>query len=186
MKKLVCFILIFAFLSGLGLYAEQTKTEKQEETKTAKTACLKVIGGYWYAYMDFNGPYPLINEKVKVFREEFKKQGLKKTGSIFITFYNSPKKYKGDELNWAISIPVDKDADVKEPMKKKYLEPVESAYIEHKDDPKKIWDSFHKVEGFMEENNYDTLWPAYEVYNKNPATIEVIHPVIKKDKVKKK
>lgn len=187
MRKLIIVIFIAVLLSGLGMAFQETKTETpQEETKTAKTACLKEIGGYWYAYWDFNGSYDLIREKAKLFKDEFTKQGLKETGSFFVTFYNCPKIYQGDELQWAISVPVDKDAVVKDPIKKRYLTPVKAAYIEHKDDPGKIWDSFYKVEGFMEENGYDTDWPAYEIYNRNPSSIEVIHPVKKMEKKENK
>ena len=186
MKKLIIVIFIVVCLSGLGLAFQETKTEKpQEETKTAKTACLKEIGGYWYAYWNFNGSYDLIREKAVLFKEEFTKQGLTATGPYFVTFYNSPKIYQGDDLKWAISVPIDKDAVVKDPIKKRYLTPVKAAYIEHKDDPSKIWDSFYKVEDFMEANDYDTDWPAYEIYNRNPTSIEVIHPVKKMEKKNK-
>jgi effector-binding domain-containing protein len=169
MKKVIFTIFVLTFLAGLSLYSTEQKTVNEVEVKK--------IGGYWYAYMDFNGPYSLLGEKSKVFQEEFGKQGLKAAGPIFITFYNPPSVYKGYDLKWAVCFSVDKDVKPKEPIKKKFLTPIKSVVLMHTGPGDKIWDSFDKVQDYIKDHKFEKAWPAYEIYHKNPPGIEIIHPV---------
>lgn len=175
MKKVVLMMCFILFLSGLGLFL----VPQPEEDWERRPVELKDFGGFYYAYMDFNGPYSLLTEKKKVFKEEFAKQGIKATGPLFITFYNPPSIYKGDELRWAPSYPVDKSTKVKAPLKKRQAEKVKAVILLHLGPWKEIKESFDRVQNYIKEHKYEKLWPAYEIYHQDPFAIEVIHPVKK-------
>ncbi|MCP5109166.1 MAG: hypothetical protein GY950_37645 [bacterium] len=174
MKKVIFLFFILALLVTLGLNSEEKKSE--EKKRVENTVEVKKFGGYWYAYMDFNGNYSLIGKRQKKFVKNFKKQGLKQTGPFFITFYNPPSVYSGKDLKWALCYPIDKDTEVKKPLGKKFIEPIKSVIILHTKPREKIWDSFNAVQDYIKEKKFEKAWPAYEIYHRDNG-IEVIHPV---------
>lgn len=175
MKKLILVGTIFTMVvfSGLPLLSDLPVFAPTEEPE------VKEFGGFWYAYLDFNGPYTLLEEKSEAFKKEFKKQGLTTNGSLFITFYNPPSVYKGDQLKWATCYAVDKDTAVKPPIKKIKCKKVSSVIYIHTGPFEKIWDSFNKVQDYIKEHKYDKVWPAYEIYQEDPRGTVIIHPVKK-------
>jgi len=172
MKKRVYSLIFLSVLIFGGLYAEEQAATDMPE--------IKDFGGFYYAYIDFHGPYSLLGEKANVFQAEFDKQGIKATGPSFVTFYNPPSIYKGYELRWAVCYPIDKKAKVKKPIVKKKARLVPSVRYIHVGPRSKIWDSFNKVQDFIKEKKFEKDWPAYEIYHQDPPGIEIIHPVKKK------
>lgn len=169
MKRVTCTIFTLLLLCGVWLTAEQQSTERVPE--------VKAFGGFWYAFMDFNGPYSLLASKSEIFKKEFEKQALTAKGPLFITFYNPPSVYKGYELKWAVCYPVDKDTEIKAPLQKRLAPLVQSVILMHTEGDIQV--SFDIVQDYIKEQRYEKVWPAYEVYHKNPQGIEVIHPVKK-------
>ena len=178
-KCAVCLVLFLFVLSGLGyyLYSEEQNSEKILTDEVV----IKEFGDIWYVHMDHNGPYTMIAGKADVLREEIKKQGIKTTGPLFITFYNPPSIYKGDELKWAPSYPIDEETEVKPPLQKSKIPKNLSITLIHTGPQDKIREAFNKVQTYIKENQYEKIWPAYEIYHDNPKGIEVIHPVKRKE-----
>ncbi len=173
MKKVIFGISFLFFFIGLGLFPGQQEAEKVPEVE------VKDFGGFWYAYMNFHGPYSLLREKKEVFEEEFDKQGLKPSGPLFITFYNPPSVYKGYELRWAVCFKIDKGTKVKAPIKKRKAKKVKSVILMHTGPRKEIVHSFDRVQNYIKDNKYTKIWPAYELYHENPQGVEIVHPVKK-------
>lgn len=193
MRKVIFILIISIVCCALMLVAadekQQPKDEKKVEVKkvekkeapkkrlTAPAPHVKKWGGFYACYIDFNGPYTLLGDKLKVVYAEVKKQGVPTTGPYFMTFYNPPSKFKGDELKWAPSFPIAKETEVKPPLKKRYVEPVTSVIMVHRDKDVTIWDTFNKVQDLIKEKKYVKAWPAYEMYHKDPYGVEVVHPI---------
>jgi effector-binding domain-containing protein len=161
-------------LVGLPLFSEQDESWKKDKP------VLKEGGGFWYVYMDFKGPYSTIGKNANVFSQEFKKQGLKPVGDILVAYYNSPRENKPEELEWGVALPIDKDADVKPPLKKTEFKKTLCVIIFHRGPGKKIQESNDKVKKYIDDNGYKMVWPAYEIFHNKPPSIEIIHPVVKK------
>lgn len=176
MKRFLLILVVLFISISVSLFPLQEEKDKENMPE------VKEFGGFWYAYMDFHGPYKLLGAKAKIFREEFEKQGLKATGPLFVTFYNPPSVYKGYELRWAICYFIDKKTRVKKPIKKRKAPKVDAVMMIHYGGHKTIWDSFDKVQNYIKEGEFDKLWPAYEIYHDNPKGIGIIHPVKKKNK----
>jgi len=172
MKKAALMISIFFLLVNTAVFAEQEKTEHKP--------VLEDFGGYHYAYMQFNGSYSLISEKAGIFMEEFKKQGLKKEGDIMVAYYNSPRVNKKEDLEWAVSYPIAAGAEVKPPLKKAEFKKVLCVTMIHVGSAKTIQASNDKVKDYIDNNGYEMVWPAYEIFCSKPPHVKIIHPVIKK------
>lgn len=193
MKKMIVILVLLTLGIGLtALTAQETPPPPPPPPQEAKQEApaqppapavqdtvlpeIKKFGGFWYVYMDFNGEYKKITPNFDVFKAEFDKQNLKASGPQFITFYNPPSIYKGDDLKWACCYYTDKDIEVKPPLMKKYIEPILSVIMMHRSGS--IWETFKKVQDYIKEKAFVKAWPAYEVYHTTPRPgIEVIHPI---------
>ncbi len=174
MKRIVCMMVVFFVFISLPLVSEQDDSWKKDRP------VLKEGGDFWYAYMDFKGPYTLIGAKARVFIQEFKSQGIKAEGEILVAYYNSPRENKPEDLDWGVALPVDKDAEVKPPLKKMEFKKTLCVIIFHRGPGEKIQESNDKVKKYIDDNGYKMVWPAYEIFHNKPESVEIIHPVVKK------
>lgn len=174
MKRVICMIVVFIVFAGLTLFSEEDKAWEKEQP------VLKEGGGFRYVYMDFKGPYSTIGKSAGVFIQEFKKQGIKAEGDILVAYYNSPRENKPEDLEWGVALPVDKDTDVKPPLRKTEFKKTLCVIIFHRGPGKKIQTSNDKVKKYIDDNGYKMVWPAYEIFHNNPESVEIIHPVVKK------
>jgi effector-binding domain-containing protein len=174
MKRVVYMIVVFFVFISLPLFSEQDEAWEKEQP------VLKEVEVFWFAYMDFKGPYSLIIEKARVFFQEFKKQGLKAQGDFLVAYYNSPRENKPEDLEWGTAVPIHKDADVKPPLKKGGFKKILCVTILHTGPEEKIQVSNDKVKKYIDDNGYKMVWPAYEIFHRKPPGIEIIHPVVKK------
>jgi effector-binding domain-containing protein len=175
MKKLILTICLLFILSGFGLFLAQQDAEAWERQEVE----VKDFGGFYCAYMNFNGHYGLLGPKSKIFKKEFERQGLKAVGPMFVTFYNPPWKYRGDDLRWAICYYIEKDTKVLEPVRKREVKKVKAVVLVHTGPGREIKESFDRVQDHIKEQKFTKVWPAYEVYHTDPPGIGVIHPVKK-------
>lgn len=180
MKRLIfaAAIMVIMLCGSMALYSEEPTPDPQP--------ALTQVGGYWYAYMDFQGPYPTFNEKVKVMLNEFKAQNLENTADLFAVFYNDPLLDKPENYKWGICYPIKEDAEVKPPLMKKKFEKIDAVVIMHNYDINRIVESNQKARKFIEKSEYKEVWPVYEIFHPAPegsnikVIVEVIYPVEKK------
>ncbi len=175
MKKILGTIIIFTVFTGLLLFSEQHETGQIEQMPVLKDA-----GGFWYICMEFKGPYSLIAEKSTIFDAEISKQNIKTEGLFIVVYYNSPRIFKPEELEWATAYPVSENVQVKSPLKKVEFKKAECVVCLHTGPLKETQKSNDKVKEFIENNGYKMVWPAYEIFFGDPMKVEIIHPVVKK------
>lgn len=176
MKKSICLnIVLFIFglvpLLVFPLFSGQQEIEQKPEVKD--------FGGFWYAYMDFKGPYSLVKEKSQVFLKEFVDQGLTAQSPFLVVYYNSPKECEPEKYEWATCFQIADDAEVKPPLQKRKLEKHLSVIIMHYGPIEEIQKSNDIATAFIDENGYKKMWPNYEIFHKSPSRVEIIYPVEK-------
>lgn len=173
MKRLRCMIFVMVVLAGLLLFSR----EQQQEQKPKPKPELKEAGGYWYVYMDFQGPFTILSEKSKIVWEEFKKQGLKPIGPFLVVFYNAAVDNKPEDYRWAPAFPISEDSEVKPPLKKRKFEKTPAVVIIHDYDIEKLSESNLKAREYIKEKGYKEIWPIYEIFHRSPSRVEIIYPV---------
>lgn len=180
MKKLILVFFILVVFCGLSLTAEEQKKEE--------VPVVKEVSGFWYAYMDFTGPYSNMEKEINTFMGEFFKQGLIPAGPAVSVYYNSPNKVKPEELKWAFGFTVTKDAPVKDPIKRVELKTKKAVVYLHIGPYEDLPKAAAKAVKFVETNGYEIAWPTYNRYLNNPQQVkpeelktELIVPVKKKE-----
>jgi AraC family transcriptional regulator len=151
---------------------------------------IKDATSFWYASMDFQGPFEQITVKVGLFMQEFMKQKLPFAGNLFGIYFNSPEQVKPEELKWAIAIPVLKDSVVNAPLKKIEFLFKKIAVALHVGPYETVAKTYDKVFAYLEKNGYEIAGPVYESYlDKDPSKVkpeqlrtEIWVPVQKKAK----
>lgn len=179
MRRILFLFFVLVMVCGLSLAAE-------ESTKEGNPA-LKEVPGYWYAYMDFTGPYTNMEKEINTFMGEFFKQGLIPAGPAVSAYYNSPREVKPEELKWAFGFTVPKDVVVKEPLKLVEVKGVEAVVYLHVGSYDKLSEAAGIALKFVEDNRYEIVWPTYEFYLNNPDQVapealetQLVIPVKKK------
>jgi effector-binding domain-containing protein len=71
---------------------------------------MKDVNPFWYASMDFQGPFEQMPVKIGLFMQEFMKQKLPFEGNLFGIDFNSPAQVKPEELRTEIWVPIQKKA----------------------------------------------------------------------------
>jgi AraC family transcriptional regulator len=134
---------------------------------------IKDVNPFWYASMDFQGPFEQMPVKIGLFMQEFMKQKLPFGGNLFGIYFNSPAQVKPEELKWAIGIPVLKDSVVNAPLKKsEFLFKKIAVYI-HVGPYEKVGESYNKVFKFVEEKGYEVAGPVFESYlDRDPSKVK--------------
>ncbi len=179
MKKVVLVLFIMVSFCCLSLFIEG-----QKETESP---VIKEIPEFWYACMEFKGPYSNMAKEINRFFTEFSKQKLRPTGPSICTYYNSPFEVSPEELKWAFGITVAKGTAVKKPIKLVQFKPKKAVFFLHTGPYNQLPQAVKHAVTFAERNGYEYVWPLYDRYLNSPAKVkpedlktEIIIPVKKK------
>lgn len=158
MKKIIIllFIIIFAFF--------MVNAQQDVVIKDAQTFC--------YAFMDFQGSFELIPQKISIFMKEFFKQSLTSSGPLLGVYYNSPEEVKEEDLKWGIGFPVSKDSKVQEPLKMgefKYKKIAEYLYVGPYE---KSEGAYNKIFKHINDKGYKVIGPFFESYLNDPSQVK--------------
>jgi AraC family transcriptional regulator len=163
----------------VGFAGQQEKTEQKVVIKEGES--------FWYAFMEFGGPYDKMEKSVQTFMAEFFKQGLAPAGPFIGVYFNDPRQVKPEELKWNIGFQVSKDANIQPPLKKAEFKHKTIAVYLHIGPYEKMNQAYEKVFKYAEDKGYKTLWPTYDKFLNNPMQVkpeelktEVIVPLEKK------
>jgi AraC family transcriptional regulator len=166
----VCIILLSVMVSFAGQEVE-----------------IKEIESFWYAGMEFGGPFEQMEKSVQKYFGEFFKQGLTPAGPLLGVFFNDPSLVKPEELKWEVGFPVSKDANVQPPLKMVEFKKTTAAVYLHIGPHENMDKSYEKIFKYVEDNGYKIVWPVYDKYLNNPMQVkpeelktEMIIPVEKK------
>jgi AraC family transcriptional regulator len=180
MKKTI-FVFVCIILLGV------TVVFAGQEQKTEQKVVIKEGESFWYAYMEFKGPFDQIEKSIQKFMGEFFKQGLAPAGPFLGVYFNDPRKVKPEELKWNLGFPVRNDVKVEAPLKKAEFKHKTIAVYLHIGPYENMEKSYDKIFKYAEDNGYKPLWPTYDKYLNNPMQVkpeelktEVIVPVEKK------
>ncbi len=176
MKKSVLLLIVLVLICGCLLTADE------REKINAKDPVFINYPTFWFVSQDFKGPYDTIKKSIPVFVENFKKQGLEATGPLLAVYYNSPRLNKKEDLQWALgySVAADSKVKVEAPLVKHEFKTRPCVVIYYQDFSKPIQDSNDKVHNYINEHGLKTVWPAIEIFHREPSRVEIIHPVEKK------
>ena len=125
---------------------------------------IKDAASFWYASMDFQGPYEQVPVKIGIFIQEFMRQKLPFAGNLFGIYFNSPEQVKPEELKWAIGIPVQKDSVVNAPLKKSEFLFKKIAVCLHIGPYEKTGETYDKIFKQIEASGYEMAGPVFESY----------------------
>ncbi len=180
MKKVILVVFVLVAFCGFSLTAEEQKKEE--------VPVVKEVTGFWYAYMDFTGPYSDMEKGINTFMGVFFKQGLLIAGPAVSTYYNSPNNVKPEELKWAFGFTVTKDAAVKDPIKLTEFKTKKAVVYLHIGPYEDLPKAAAKATKFAETNGYEIVWPTYDRYLNSPQQVkpgelktELVIPVKKKE-----
>lgn len=177
MKKIIFISLLLFVFTGLMLFPEEA----------VPTPTVKEVGGVWYAYMEFTGPYTDMQKQINTFIAEFFGQGLTPAGPSLGLYFNSPQEVKPEELKWAFGFIVIPECTPKEPIKKMELKKQQAVVYLHKGPYANLSKSYEIAWKFIKDNGYKVIWPVYDKYLNNPMEVapenletEIVIPVEKK------
>ena len=180
MKKTIFVWVCIIFFGVIVGFAGQ-----QEETR--QKVVIKECESFWYAYMEFGGPFDQMEKSIQKFMGEFFKQGLAPAGPFLGVYFNDPRKVKPEELKWNIGFPMSKDAKVEAPLKKAEFKHKTAAVYLHIGPYENMGKAYDKIFKYAENNGYKIVWPVYDKYLNNPMQVkpeelktEMIIPVEKK------
>lgn len=75
---------------------------------------------FWYVYMEMTEPRIETPEKIRIFLQEIRKQGLesKISGSLFCILFDSPLQVEGVRDFWGLAFNISEDTAAQLPLKK--------------------------------------------------------------------
>jgi len=135
---------------------------KVEKTKPMMLAYIEHQGSYGEIPFDTYIPQLYAWAKEKKVRPGFKTIGI---------FYDSPEKKSPAECKSEIGIPIVGAANSDEKIKIKELPSMDVAVIKHKALASKYAETYKKLGEWIEENGYEWIGPAMEVYTKKPKVV---------------
>lgn len=179
-KRIFVWVCIILFGVIVGFAGQQEKNEQQVVIKEGES--------FWYAFMEFGGPFDQMEKMVQKFMGEFFKQGLAPAGPFFLGIYfNDPTKVKPEELKWNLGFPVSKDTKVGDPLKKAEFKHKTVAVYLHIGPYENMDKAHEKISKYIEDKGYKIVWPVYDKYLNNPMQVkpeelktEIIVPLEKK------
>ena len=139
------------------------------------------------AYAQFKGSYDQIPEHMQEVGKWVMDEGLKMTGMVYGSYFNSPEEVPEEELEYEIGFSYDGDLKIQE-GKLGYKEIPEHSVLAvvHKGPYNEVGPVIHALAEYADENGYDIVGPLTEVYLNDPSQVspdelltEVRFPVIK-------
>ena len=139
--------------------------------ETAETPTVKEVGGEYYAYMEFTGPYNNMGPQINKFMAEFLSQKLTPAGPTVSMYFNSPTEVKPEELKWAYGFIVAPESNPKEPLKKMELKKQTAVVCLHKGPYDSLSKSHEIAWKYVKDKGYKVIYPYYEKYLNNPKDV---------------
>jgi effector-binding domain-containing protein len=139
------------------------------------------------AYAQFKGSYDEIPDHMQEVGQWVMDDGLKMTGMVYGSYFNSPEEVPEDELESEIGFSYDGDLKIQE-GKLGYKEIPEHSVLAaiHKGPYNNVGPVIHALAEYADKNGYDIVGPVTEVYLNDPSQVspeelltEVRFPVIK-------
>jgi AraC family transcriptional regulator len=178
-KAIFSFVSIFLLFVTAVFSGPPESSEPEIATRENLSFC--------YAAMEFGGSFDKLGASVQTFVGEFFKQGLVPAGPVLGIYYNDSRQVKPEELKWDIGFVVNRDAEVKAPLKKAEMKVNTAAVYTHTGPYNKLSPVYEKIFKYVEDKGYKILWPVFDRYLNNPKQVkpeelktEVIVPFEKK------
>jgi effector-binding domain-containing protein len=136
-------------------------------------ATIKGESSFWFVSMKFKGSYGQIGEKMKVFIDEFFKQGLTPQGPPVSIFHNIPRLVKSEkELMWDLGFIVKKGTKAKRPLRAHTIKFPKTAKCLHVGPYEKLGETYKRMVEFLEKEGYKTKPPVINRYIDNPDKVK--------------
>jgi len=127
---------------------------------------------FWIVSMKFKGNLEQIGPNMKVFIDEFFKQGLTPQGPPIGIFHNIPGMVNERELVWDLGFIVEKGTKVKNPLIAHTINFPETITCMHVGPYEAMGETYKQLEKFAEENGYKTRPPVINRYIDNPDKVK--------------
>jgi effector-binding domain-containing protein len=143
---------------------------------------------FCYAVMDFQVSQMLVPDKIGVFLEEVRKQGLfpKTQSGVFLIDYDTPLISGEKGQGWGFGFKIAADAEVRPPLLKKTFAYPLIATIIYRGPFETSNNAYNVLVPFLEEEGYEVVGPTVEIWSGDPdrdkpedLKTEIILPVRK-------
>ncbi len=139
------------------------------------------------AYAQFKGSYSKIPEHMQEVGQWVMEDGLKMTGMVYGSYFNSPEEVPEDELEYEIGFSFEGDLKIQEGKLGFKMIPEHTVLASiHKGPYTEVGPVIHAIAEYASKNGYDIVGPVTEVYLNDPSQVsqeelltEVRFPVIK-------
>lgn len=138
------------------------------------------------AYVPYTGSYSKIPEYMQEVGQLVMKKGLKMTGTVYGTYFNSPENVPEENLQYEIGFSIEEEIPQEDKLGFKELPEHTVLSAVHKGPYTQVGPVIHVVADYAVKNGYDIVGPVTEVYLNDPSLVseeelltEVRLPVIK-------
>jgi len=172
-KDFLCFV---AFALAFALQGqEQQKIEVKDGTP------------FRYLFMDFSGSHYLIPDKVPVFFQEIRNQGLVNniSGDLFCIYFDFEAQVTDVDTVWGLGFKMARDTTIHPPLKKANYEYEKLVRMIHIGPYEMVGLAYSRMIPYIEENGMEVIGPPIETWlDEDPNQVdpanrrtEVIIPV---------
>jgi effector-binding domain-containing protein len=127
---------------------------------------------FWIVSMKFKGSLDQIGPNMKVFIDEFFKQGFTPKGPPISILHNIPGMVNDRELLWELGFIVKKGTKVKKPLSAHTIKFPETASLMHVGPYEKLDETYKQLVKFVEKKGYKTRPPVINRYIDNPEKVK--------------
>ena len=128
---------------------------------------------YWFVSMKFKGSLEQIGPNMKIFMDEFFKQGLIPIGPPVSILHNIPRFVKDEkELSWELGFMVKKGTKAKRPLRAHTIKFPKTAKILHVGPYEQLGETYAKAMKMLNEKGHNTRPPIINRYLDNPNNVE--------------
>ncbi len=174
MKKIIISMVVIIF--SLFVFAEEAPVFKGESS-------------FWIASMKFTGSFKEMAAKMRIFLDEYFKQGLESPAPIVGIFHNVPRIIKDEkDLMWELGVPVEKGTKVKPPLKTHNVKFPETLAYVHVGPYEKLDEVHKELLSQADKKGYNISSPIIhrfleyppKVTNSSEFKTEILIPIRKK------
>ncbi len=172
-KTIVMFSTIcFVICSGYFLMPQEF-----QKTEIVKTPTFKEVEGFWYVYMDFTCLKGKAREKVCVFVDECKKQGIISEW-IFEIFYVWSENDEG-EIKWTMAYIIPENTKVTAPLNMTKIEKFKALVYTYTGplDPSLVKKSNQFLSDYIVAKGLKEIRPNYEIIRIDPPQVQLLYLV---------
>jgi effector-binding domain-containing protein len=142
---------------------------------------------FQYMFMDFSGSHDLIPEKIPVFFQEIREQGLVNdiSGDLFCIYFDFQAQVTGVDTVWGLGFKMSRDTTILPPLKKANYEYDKLARMIHVGPYEMVDLTYSKMIPYIEQKGMEVIGPPIETWlDEDPSQVdpanrrtEVIIPV---------